>query len=86
MRHLVVPTDVAGIHFMAAVACMCYTAAGTDVAAMVLVLHNIYCSLAVWASTAAVVGVVSTVAASDAGAVIVPVSVVSGTAAARVAT
>ena len=78
MRHLVIPTDVAGIHFVASVACMCSAAAGTIVAADVLVLPDIHCLLAVGAITAAVVGVVATVSASDAEAAIVFVSVVAG--------
>ena len=84
MRHLVVPTDVAGIHFVADVACMCSVAVGTVGAAAVLVLPDIHCLLAVGATTAAGVGVVATVAASD--AYIVAVSVVSGTVAAGVVT
>ena len=86
MRHLVVPTGVAGIHFVAAVAFMCSTLAGTFVAAAVLVLPDIHCSLAVGAATAAVVVVVATVAASDSGAAIVDVSVVAGTVATGVST
>ena len=49
MRHLVVPTAVAGIHFVAAVACMCSAAAGTVGAAAVLLLPDIHCLLAVGA-------------------------------------
>ena len=86
MRHLVVPTDVAGIHFVSDVACMCSAEAGTIVSAAVLVLPDIHCSLAVRAATAAVVGVFSIVAESDAGGVIVAVSVVAGAVAAGVAT
>ena len=86
MRHFVVPTAFAGIHFVAAVACMCSAAAGTVGAAVVLVLPGIHCALAVGAATADVVGVVATDAASDAGAVTVAVSVVSGDVAAGVAT
>ena len=81
-----IPTYVAGIHFVAAVACICSDAAGTVVAAAVLMLSDIHCSLVVGAATAVVVGLVATVAASDSGAVIVVVSVVSGYVAARVAT
>ena len=89
MRHLVVPTAVAGIHFVATVAFMCSDAAGTIVTAAVLVLPDIHFLLAVGAATTAVVGVVATVAASDAGAAIVDVSVVAvvaGAVAAGVAT
>ena len=86
MRHLVVPTAVAGVHFLAAVACMCSAAAGTVVAASVLVLPDIHCSLAVGAATVAVVVVAATVAASDAGSAIVAISVVSGDVAAGVYT
>ena len=60
MLHLVVPTAVAGIHFVEAVACMCSAAAGTVGAAAVLVLPDIHCLLAVGVATAAVVGVVAT--------------------------
>ena len=86
MRHLVVPTAVAGIHFVADVACMCSAAAGMVFADVVLVLPDIHYSLEVGAATAVVVGVVATVAASDAGAAIVAVSVVAGAVAAGVAT
>ena len=86
MRQLVVPTAVAGINFVDAVACMCSAAAGTVVAAAVLVLPDIHCLLFVGDATAVVVGVVATVAASDAGDAIVVVSVVSGAVASRVAT
>ena len=86
MRELVVPTAVAGIHFVAAVACICSSAAGTVVSAAVLVLYDIHCSLVVGAATDVVVGMVSTVAASAARAAIVVVSVVAGTVAAGVAT
>ena len=78
MRYLVVPTAVAGIHFVTAVACMCSAVSGTVSAAAVLVLPDIHCSLAVGAATVAVVGVVGTVASSDAGAVIVAVSLIAG--------
>ena len=47
MRHLVVPTAVAGIHFVATVACMCSSTAGMVDAAAVLVLPDIHCLLAV---------------------------------------
>ena len=80
-----VPTAVAGIHFVDAVACMCSNASVTVFYAVVLVLPDIHCSLAVGAATAAVVGVVATVAASDAGADIVSVSVFAGAVAAGVA-
>ena len=86
MRHLVVPTAVSGIHFVAAVVCMCYAAAGTVAAAAVLVLPYIHCSIVVGADTAVAVDVVATVAASDAGADIVVVSVVAGAVASGVAT
>ena len=86
MRHLVVPTAVAGINFVDAVACMCSAAAGTVVAATMLVLPDIHCSLVVEAATVVVVGVVATFVASDAGAAIVVVSVVAGAVAAGVST
>ena len=54
MRHLLVPTAVAGIHFVAAVACMCSAASGTVGADAVFVLPGIHFSLAVGAATAAV--------------------------------
>ena len=69
MRHLMVPTAVSGIHFVAAVACMCSNAAVTIFAAAVLVLPDIHCSLAVGAATSDVVGVVAIVDASVAGAI-----------------
>ena len=86
MRHLVVPTAVAGIHFVDSVACMCSDASGTGVCAVVLVLPDIHCLLVVGDSTAVVVGVVANVAASAAGAAIVVVSVVDGAVASGVAT
>ena len=86
MRLLVVPTAAAGIHFEAAVPCICSAAIGTVVAAAVLVPPGIHCSLAVGAATAAVVGVVATDAASDTGAATFAVSVVAGFVAYRVAT
>ena len=86
MRHLVVPTAVAGIHSVAVVACMCSSVAGMVVVATVLVIPDIHCLLDVGAATAAVVGVVATVASSDAGAAIVSVSVVAGAVDAGVAT
>ena len=86
MRHSVIPTAVAGIHFVSAVACMCSDAAGTVGAAAVLVLPDIHFFLAVGAATAAVVVVVATDAASDAGSATVTVSVVAGAVAARIAT
>ena len=85
MRHLVVPTAVAGINFVAAVSCMCSVAAGTVFATAVLVLPYIHCLLVVGSVTNVVVGVVATVAAPDAGAAIVVVSVVAGAVAAGVA-
>ena len=84
MRHLVVPTAVSGIHFVADVACMCSAAAGMVFADEVLVQPDIHCLLEVGAANAVVVGVVATVAASDAGAAIVAVSVVAGAVAAEV--
>ena len=78
MRHLVVPTAVAGIHFVSAVSFMCSAAAGTVVAAAVLMLPDIHFLLVVGAATADVVGVFATVAASNAKAFIVAISVVSG--------
>ena len=89
MRLLVVPTAAAGINFEADVACMCSAAIGTVVDAAVLLPPGMHCSLAVVAATAVVLGVVATVAASDAGAAIVYVSVlavVAGAVAAGVAT
>ena len=86
MRHLVVPTAVAGIHFVADVACMCYAEAGTFGTAVVLVLPDIHCLLDVGAATADVVGLAATVAASAAGASNFAVSVVAGAVAAGVAT
>ena len=77
MRLLVVPTAAAGINFEAAVECMCSAAIGTVVAAAVLESPGKHCSLAVGAATAVVVGVVATVAVSDAGAAIFDVSVVA---------
>ena len=88
-----VPTAVASIHFVDAVACMCstvacmcYAAAGTFGAAAVLVLPDIHCLLAVGDATDAVVGLAATVAAYAAGAANFAVSVVAGTVAAGVAT
>ena len=81
-----VPTAVAGIHFVAAVACICSAAAGTFGAAAVLVLPDIHCLLAVGAATAAVFGLAATVAASAAGAANFSVYVVAGAVAAGVAT
>ena len=86
MRHLVVKIAVAGILFVAAVACMCYAASGTVGSDAVLVLSDIHLLLAVGAATAAVVCVVATVSDSDAGAAIVAVSVVAGAVADGVAT
>ena len=81
-----VPTSVAGIPFVASFACMCSAPAGTFGAAVVVVLHDIHCSLAVGAATAAVVGLDATVAASAAGADSFAVSLVAGAVAAGVAT
>ena len=75
MLLLVFPTAAAGIHFLAAVACMCPAAAGTVVAVEVVVPPDMHCLPAVGAATDVVVDAVSTVAASDAGDVIVSVSV-----------
>ena len=71
---------------MAAVVCMCSAAAGKVAAASVLVLPYIHFSLAVGSATAYVVGMVATVAASDAAAIIVAVSVVADDVAAGVST
>ena len=81
-----VPTAVAGIHFVAAVACMCSATAGTFGAVAVLVLPDIHCLLAVGSATAAVAGLAATVVASAAGAANFSVSVVAGAVAAGVAT
>ena len=86
MRHYVVPTAVDGIHFVAAAACMCYDAAGMFGAAVVLVLPDIHCSLAVGAANAAVVGLAATVDATAAGVTNLAVSVVACDVAAGVAT
>ena len=86
MHLLVVPTAAAGIHFVAAVVCMCSAAIGKVVDAEVLVPPDMHCSLVVWDATSVVVGVVATVAASDAGAAIVDVSVVAGAVSAGVST
>ena len=56
MRHVVVPTAVAGIHFVADVSCMCSAAAGTVGAAAVLVLPGIHFALAVGAAAAIIGG------------------------------
>ena len=77
MRLLVFPTAVASINFVADVLFMCTAAIGTVVAAAVLVPPYMHFLLVVGAATAVVVGVVATVAASDAGAVIVDVSMVA---------
>ena len=81
-----VPTDVSGIHFVAAVACMCSAADGTFGAAVVLVLPDIHFSLAVESATAAVVGLSATVVASSAGAANFAIFVVAGAVAAGVST
>ena len=47
MLLLVTPTAAAGIHFVATVECMCPAAAGTVVAAEVVVPPDIHCSPAV---------------------------------------
>ena len=86
MRHLVAPTDVAGIRFVVDVACMCSAAAGMVGAAAVLVLSDIHCLLANGDATDDVVVVVATVDNSDAGSDIVSVSVVAGVVDAGVAT
>ena len=86
MRHLVVPTAVAGIHFVADVACMCSAAASTFGDAAVLVLPDIQCSLAVGANTTAVAGLAATDAASSYGDANFAVSVVAGAVADGVAT
>ena len=65
---------------------MCSAEAGTIVSAAVLVLPDIHCSLSVGSATADVVGLVGTVAASDAGAAIVAGDVVAGDVAAGVDT
>ena len=77
MRLLVVPTAAADTHFEDDVACLCSAAIDTVFAATVLVPPGMHCLLAVGAATAVVVGVVATVAASDAGAAIVDVSMVA---------
>ena len=77
MRLSVVPTAAAGIHFVASAACVCSAVIGTVVAAAVLVPPDIHCLLVVGSDTAVVGGVFATVAASDAGAAIVDVSVVA---------
>ena len=69
MRHLVVLTAVAGIHFVADVACMCSTAAGTVGAAAVLVLPGMHCSLAVGSATAVAIVAVSVVSGAIAAGV-----------------
>ena len=71
---------------MADVVCMCSAAAGMVVAAAMLVLPDIHCSLDVGAAPDAVVGVVATVVAYDAGAAIVAVYVVAGAVAVGVST
>ena len=86
MRHLVVPTAVAGIHFVATIACMCSAAAGMFGSAAVLVLPDIHCLLAVGAATDDVVGLAATVAASVAGAANFSVSVVASAVSDGVAT
>ena len=58
MLPLVVPTADAVIHLVDAAACMCPAAAGTVVAAEVVVPTYIHCSPAFWAATAVVVDVV----------------------------
>ena len=81
-----VPTAVSGSSFVAAVACMCSSAAGTFGAAAVLVLPDIHCLIAVGAATAAVVALAATVAASASGAANFSVSVVAGDVAAGFST
>ena len=82
MRHFLVPTAVSGINFVVSFVCMCSAAAGTVGAAVVFMLQDIHCSLAVEAANSDVVGVVAT----DAGAATVSISVVAGPVAAGVAT
>ena len=77
MLLVVAPTADAGIHFVAAVSCMCPAASGTVVAAEVVVPPDMHCLPAVGAANAVVVDVVAIVAASDAGAAIFAVSVAS---------
>ena len=81
MLLLVAHTAAAGIHFVADVACMCPAAAGTVVAAEVVVPPDMHCLPAVGAATAAVVDVVAIVAVSVsavfAGAVAVGVAMLS---------
>ena len=77
MRLLVVSTVAAVIHFVAAIACMFSAVIATVVAAAVLVPLDMNCSLVVGSATVVANGVVATVAASDAGAANVAVSVVA---------
>ena len=77
MLPLVVPTAASGIHLVdaAAAACMCPFAAGTSVAAKVVVPNYMHCPPVVGAVTAVVGGVVAIAAASVAGSATVAVSV-----------
>ena len=75
MLLLVVPTVAAIIHFVDAAAFMCPAAAGTVVAAEVVVPPDMHYSPSIGAATSVVVGVVAIVVASVAGAAIVAVSV-----------
>ena len=75
MLLLVAPTAAAGIHLVAAATCMCPDAAGTVVAAEVVVPPDMHCLPAVGAATAVVVYVFVIAAASVAGDAIVSVSV-----------
>ena len=74
MLLLVAPTAASGIHLVTADAYMCPSAAGTVVAAEVVVPPDMHCLPVVGAATAVVV-VVAIVAASVAGAASVAVSV-----------
>ena len=77
MLPLVVPTTSAGIHLgdAAATACMCPSAAGTVVAAEVVVPPDMHCLPDFGAAAAVVVDVVDIAAASVAGDATVAVSV-----------
>ena len=69
MLLLVDPTASAGIHFVAAAACMCPAMAGTVVASEVVVPPDMHCSPVVGAATAVVIDVVTIVAVSVADVV-----------------
>ena len=75
MLPLVVPTAAAGIHLVAAAACMCPAVAGTVVGAEVVVPPDMHCSPSVGTDTTVVVDVVAIAADSVSGAAIVAVSV-----------